>query len=205
MAAATLAANLARVWSSAVTNTTTFAPPRRKQQPPRAFPQPPAHHLHAALSLESAPRHQATAATPSSSFAQQQPPRRNSPKIRPPSPRARTRNVHRSSARHCNSPKTAPSLQNHGSTTSHGRASSLHQHAPDWRRRTTASATLPANQNSTTSMAATPRWQPPFPQPLRTIAAAMAAIAPPPSSLTGEGGAAPSAAPLQHPQASMKP
>ncbi|QCE03949.1 hypothetical protein DEO72_LG8g1981 [Vigna unguiculata] len=75
---------------------------------------------------------------------------------------------------------------NHGSTTSHGRASSLHQRAPDRRRRTTASATLPANQNS-------------------TITAAMAAIAPPPSSLAGEGGAALSAAPLQHTQASMKP
>ncbi|QCE11260.1 hypothetical protein DEO72_LG10g2493 [Vigna unguiculata] len=78
--------------------------------------------------------------------------------------------LHRSSV-------TTRSASNHGSTTSH---------APDRRRRTIASATLPANQNSTTSMAVTPRWQPPFPQPSRTIAAAMAAIAPPPSSLVGE-------------------
>ncbi|QCD82397.1 hypothetical protein DEO72_LG2g2735 [Vigna unguiculata] len=46
--------------------------------------------------------------------------------------------LHRSSV-------TTRSASNHGSTTSHGRASSLHQRAPDRRRRTTASATLPAN------------------------------------------------------------
>jgi len=50
-----------------------------------------------------------------------------------------------------------------------------------------------------------PLYLQPFPQPSRTIAATMTAIAPPPSSLAGEGGAALSAAPLQHPQASMKP